>query len=454
VPVPTVQALFQPPNVAMPPGWQIPSVNALVGRHCGAANLHGRRVPLDCMTPTYGIIPWAQSVVVKRGFIEGPAGFVGGTPLPAMVDNRAAGLESPIRDQGVAGTCTAVSFAAAVDHAVGRATGKANMVSAMHVWSHYHSPEMESAADGNRGRMLATEASWPYEQNQACSWTRPCEPDDCNRSISCGLNPPAQRVAQADGQPFAQVTNITALDANDVSSFKSVLAKGQDIWMAMFVDDPFTGLQGSPAIVPDGDFTLAASGHALVIAGYKTQANGTYFLLHNSWGTDWGDGGYAWIHENTLRRNIRSAYVVEAHAVGAAPQQSSASSPQAPPPPPPDPPPPGGRAACANGLPDSITGECVPACGDGSPRANGFCPASGQCAPGQINLFGFCIMGAPTAAKRSDPVSGVRVVCAPGGCTYFMAFGQQGCQELMCTHSCPAPKFVLTNGPSGLACTE
>jgi hypothetical protein len=408
------------------------------------------------MTPTYGLIPWAQSLAVKRGFIEGASGFVGATPLPAMVDNRAAGLESPIRDQGTAGTCTALSLAAAVDHAVGRATGKATMVSAMHVWSHYHSAEMESAADGNRGRGLASEATWPYEENQACSWMSPCEIGDCNRSIACGLSPPAQRVTQADRQPFAQVSNITALDTSDIASLKSVLAKGQDIWFAMFVDDAFTQLEGAPAIVPDGDFTIAASGHALVICGYKTQSNGTYFLLHNSWGTDWGEAGYAWIHENTLRRNIRSAYIVEAHAIGAAPlpQAGPASAPAPVPPPPPDPPPPGGRAACASGLPDSVTGECVPPCPDGSPRANGICAVAGQCAPGQINLFGVCILGAPPKPQATDPATGVRAACGPGGCTYFLAFGQLGCQELMCTHSCPAPKFMLTSGPNGLACTE
>ncbi len=457
VAVPTLQTLLAGNGgLAMPPGFQVPNVSALAGKHCGAANVRGKRVPLDCMTPTYGLISWAQRPVVKRGFIEGPPGAIGGTQLPLTVDNRAAGLESPIRDQGTAGTCTAVSFAAAIDHAVGRVNGRAAMVSSMHVWSHYHSPTMEDAASANRAHNLATEALWPYQANEACSWTNPCERGDCNAGVSCGLNPSSQEIALAESQPFVQVSNITALDTGDIDSFRSVLAKGQDIWFAMFVDDAFSEIHGRDAIVPDGDFSNTASGHALVIAGYKTQANGTYYLLHNSWGTDWGDNGYGWIHESTLRRNIRSAYVVEAHALGAPPPPTPQQPARVAPPPPPAPTPPGGRAACTSGLPDSTTGECVPVCPDGSPRANGVCAANvpGQCGPGQINLFGVCIMGAPPKSPTVDPVSGVKVMCAPGGCTYFMVFGQQGCNQAVCTQSCPAPKFVLTSGPNGLACSE
>ena len=452
--MPLMQSLVAPSNIPMPAGWQFPTMQSLAGKHCGVANVKGKKTPLDCMTPTYGTIPWAQSQVVKRSFIEGNSGSIGATPLPANVDNRVGGLESPIRDQGAAGTCTAVSFSAAVDHAVGRVAGRAAMVSSMHVWAHYHTAAMESAASGNKGKNLASEPSWPYEANTACSWTSQCDPGDCNTGVACNLQPPAARVAQADEAPFAQVTNITALDTTDISGFRSVIAKGQDIWFAMFVDDAITQVSGANAVVPDGDFTQAAAGHAMVLSGYKTQSNGTYYLLHNSWGTGWGDNGYAWIHENTLKRNIRSAYVVEAHAYGAAPPPTP-SQPNPPAPPPPAPPtPPGGRPACTTGLPDSTTGECVPACPDGSPRANGVCATAGQCAAGQINLFGICLLGAPSKPPSVDPVSGVKVVCAPGGCTYFMTTGQQGCTQLVCTQSCPAPKFVLTNGPNGLSCSE
>ena len=90
-----------------------------------------------------------------------------------------------------------------------------------------------------------------------------------------------------------------------------MLAKGQDVWVGLWVDDSFESVRGSPAIVPDGDFRSAQSGHAILIAGYRVQDNGTYFLLHNSWGKKWGDQGYAWIFEKTLLTNLQYAYSVD-----------------------------------------------------------------------------------------------------------------------------------------------
>ena len=54
-------------------------------------------------------------------------------------------------------------------------------------------------------------------------------------------------------------------------------------------------------------------GHQTLLSGYATLSHGTYYLVHNSWGPKWGDGGYAWLHEETLKPYLQpnNLYVVD-----------------------------------------------------------------------------------------------------------------------------------------------
>ncbi len=51
-------------------------------------------------------------------------------------------------------------------------------------------------------------------------------------------------------------------------------------------------------------------GHAMTVVGYDDERFGGAFRIINSWGPDWGDGGYAWVTYEDFALFVREAYEV------------------------------------------------------------------------------------------------------------------------------------------------
>jgi hypothetical protein len=54
-----------------------------------------------------------------------------------------------------------------------------------------------------------------------------------------------------------------------------------------------------------------AGGHAMTVIGYNDKMEGGCFLIQNSWGQEWGKGGYAWITYKDYALYTYNAYVIE-----------------------------------------------------------------------------------------------------------------------------------------------
>ena len=420
---------------------------------CGFVQVGAQQIPLDCPSPAYSEIPSAARPLLPD-HVFSPE-HVGAAELPAVVDHREDGTEGPMRNQGVVGACSALSFASAIDHALARRGGNRVAVSAMHVWARYHEPSMARAVEKNRNRELTSEANWPYtvfNQLIACSWVQKsqCMPycgADCSCRMPaehCGRDVDSRELAQADANPIARFTNITHIDHSRVSLMRA-LAQGQDVWISMNVAN---AAFDSERIIPEHDGLRSViahfepydtwGSHAMLIAGYRVRPSGTYFLLHNSWGETWGDGGYAWVHEKTLEMNIVSAYLVDAEPWD--PSQGK---------------PPLQLSQCVNGfVSDTATGQCAPPCVDGSAQHNGVCPAMTNCPAGYVYVFGACALTVLSPFGH-NPSTGVVWMCGADGCVYAAPFGSLGCTEQpWCSMVCPLPRFRLGYGALGVWCTE
>ncbi|MBI4957033.1 MAG: C1 family peptidase [Myxococcales bacterium] len=316
----------------------------------------GNWVGFDCTPPQLWFMRRAVPLHVTKGF----TGTGAASSLPATVDHRSEGTEGPMKSQGAVGTCTAVSLSTAMDHALRRA-GIPDAVSALHIWSHYRVPQMGEAGDANVDKRLASEGVWPYDPASACKLMRR-DGDSCGAAYdvvpdSADADPQIQGAkARANAAGRYQLAAVDGLDTNDPEALASLLAQGEDLWVAFNIDEEAWSNQSHQGnVIPDYGETHG-SGHAVVLAGYRTVNGQRQFLIHNSWGPRWGEEGYAWISERMVATQLRYAYRVRVQGTpggeGPLPQTSACGAGQAQ---------------------DAVTGQCREACPDGGVRAAGVC---------------------------------------------------------------------------------
>ncbi len=433
-----------PPLPDLPPlnkHAHVPTPRSPAGNHpCGAVQVGDDVIPLDCMDPDYAHIEHATKPLVSYHELHG-----GEMQLPPSVDHRAHGTEGAVRAQGPSICCTAMSLAAAVDHSFARWTGQPGAVSVMQIWGRYHSPSMGKAKLALE-LPVGAETDWPFDLKTANSWSDPrfCQKEGRFHGGPCGQAVDHNKMSSLSSHAVAVISDISTLLASDTKTLKAKIAAGQDIWFGAKIGMHLSPkrLQGAPGARYIPDFAADAhetGGHAMLLSGYATFPHSTYFLIHNSWGPKWGDGGYAWIHEETLKKVIHAAFVVDAQPAGAERRHRMPRKHE--------------HTTCGSGLlPDSISAECVPPCPDGGPRHNAVCPVPDQCAKGYVNLTGSCVRSAPTA--KGHDKEGLKWTCGASGCAYVVPSGMGGCTGTACEVSCPAPDYRLAHGHRGLTCVE
>lgn len=103
----------------------------------------------------------------------------------------------------------------------------------------------------------------------------------------------------------AEVTN----HAPTTATLVSLLDSGKTAVVIMMLSPSFYQPDAAGHIVPvAGEADLSA--HAVVVAGYESDAKTTDFLVRNSWGDHWGDHGYGWLPESYLSPRLVSVSTV------------------------------------------------------------------------------------------------------------------------------------------------
>uniref|UniRef100_A0A3Q1FBS4 Cathepsin L1-like n=2 Tax=Acanthochromis polyacanthus TaxID=80966 RepID=A0A3Q1FBS4_9TELE len=204
-----------------------------------------------------------------------------GRSLPQSVDWRKKGLVSPVRDQGLCGSCWAFSSLGALEGQMKKQTGSLVPLSPQNLVDC-------STGDGNlgcRGGYISkafryiirnggvdSESFYPYEhQNGKCRYSV------SGKAASC--------------------SNFHVLPKGDERALQAAVASVGPVAVAVNAMLPsFHLYKGGLYNVPSCNPRLI--NHAVLVVGYDTDAGQDYWLVKNSWGTSWGEEGFIRIARN------------------------------------------------------------------------------------------------------------------------------------------------------------
>jgi Papain family cysteine protease len=133
----------------------------------------------------------------------------------------------------------------------------------------------------------------------------------------CSRQPDQQLLSEAERFRMRGANRLTLGDRTDVIDLRAIkenLSQGAPVIIGMMVGGSYMQpMQGQDVWNPTAEdrSMMGFGGHAQCVVGYDDVKYGGSFLLMNSWGPQWGNNGFAWVHYKDFKYFVREAYGLE-----------------------------------------------------------------------------------------------------------------------------------------------
>lgn len=229
-------------------------------------------------------------------------------PLSAMSEVSLKRYVPPVGNQGYYGTCVGWStayYGRTILHAAthGLTTHDAIDGYAFSPAFTYHLSAADGDEDCSSGAYIQKALQSLVETGGAL---RNLHSVDCAEDISDHLRGAASDYLIKDfNRLFAQ----NEATATKINSVKRALANSYPVIIGFMVEQSLFDTQD--VYIPDGQGTQG--GHAMCVIGFDDNRYGGAFEVVNSWGTSWGNEGFAWIRYDDFAEYARYAYEMIPH---------------------------------------------------------------------------------------------------------------------------------------------
>ncbi len=221
----------------------------------------------------------------------------------------------PRLNQGQQGSCVAWASAYAARSIIqNQATGATpSQQSAFSPSFMYNSIKIENS--GCQGSYILRAMDDMLKRGAAPYSAFAYDDQDCSRRPDAQAEQSAQRYKIKGFQRLSKSDDPNS--PVDMGAMKQYLAQGSPVVIGMMVGGSFMQeMQGQDVWIPNQDDTRMAGfgGHAMCVIGYDDYKlgaeNGGAFQIMNSWGTDWGNKGIAWVPYDAFGYFTKEAYAV------------------------------------------------------------------------------------------------------------------------------------------------